>query len=69
MRGAVTAGMCLVLEAAGLMASVDRVYGCSSGALSVCFAAAGQSALWATPSRTPRAGPSSIRRARCGAVP
>ena len=48
MRGAVGAGMCLVLEAAGLMSSVDRVYGCSSGALSGCFAAAGQASLWAT---------------------
>jgi predicted patatin/cPLA2 family phospholipase len=48
MRGAVSAGMCLVLEAAGLMSSVDRVYGCSSGALSGGFAAAGQAALWAT---------------------
>ena len=48
MRGAVSAGMCLVLEAAGLMSSVDLVYGCSSGALSGCFAAAGQAALWAT---------------------
>ena len=48
MRGAVSAGMCLVLEAAGLMSSVDRVYGCSSGALSGCFAAAGQASLWAT---------------------
>ena len=48
MRGALTAGMCLVLEAAGLMASVDRVYGCSSGALSGCFAAAGQASMWAT---------------------
>ena len=48
MRGAVAAGMCLVLEAAGLMSSVDRVYGCSSGALTGCFAAAGQAALWAT---------------------
>jgi predicted acylesterase/phospholipase RssA len=48
MRGAVSAGMCLVLEAAGLMASVDVVYGCSSGALSGCFAAAGQASLWAT---------------------
>ena len=33
MRGAVCAGMCVVLEAAGLLSSVDRVYGCSSGAL------------------------------------
>ena len=48
MRGAVSAGMCLVLEAAGLMASVDRVYGCSSGALTGCFAAAGQASVWAT---------------------
>ncbi len=48
MRGAVSAGMCLVLEATGLMSSVDRVYGCSSGALSGCFAAAGQASLWAT---------------------
>jgi predicted patatin/cPLA2 family phospholipase len=48
MRGAVCAGMCVVLEAAGLMASVDRVYGCSSGALTGSFAAAGQASLWAT---------------------
>ena len=48
MRGAVSAGMCLVLEAAGLMASFDRVYGCSSGALTGCFAAAGQASVWAT---------------------
>jgi predicted patatin/cPLA2 family phospholipase len=48
MRGAVSAGMALVLEAAGLMSSVDRVYGCSSGALTGGFAAAGQAALWAT---------------------
>ena len=48
MRGAVSAGMCLVLEAAGLMASFDRVYGCSSGAVTGCFAAAGQASVWAT---------------------
>ena len=48
MRGAVPAGMCLVLEAAGLIPSFDRIYGCSSGALAGCFAAAGQAALWAT---------------------
>ena len=48
MRGAVAAGMCLVLEAAGLMASFDRVYGCSSGAVTGAFAAAGQASLWAT---------------------
>jgi predicted patatin/cPLA2 family phospholipase len=48
MRGAVAAGMSLVLEAAGLMPSFDRVYGCSSGALTGCFAAAGQASVWAT---------------------
>jgi predicted patatin/cPLA2 family phospholipase len=48
MRGAVSAGMCLVLEAAGLMSSFDRVYGCSSGALTGCYAAAGQATAWAT---------------------
>jgi predicted patatin/cPLA2 family phospholipase len=48
MRGAVCAGMCLVLEAAGLMAGVDRVYGCSSGAVTGGYAAAGQASLWAT---------------------
>src|SRR3954447_2443897 len=48
MRGAVSAGMCLVLEAAGLMSAFDRVYGCSSGALTGCFAAAGQATVWAT---------------------
>ena len=48
MRGAVAAGMCLVLEAAGLMPSFDRVYGCSSGAMTGAYAAAGQASLWAT---------------------
>src|SRR5881392_534069 len=48
MRGVVSAGMCAVLEAAGLVAGFDRVYGCSAGALSGCFTAAGQAALWAT---------------------
>ncbi len=43
-RGSVAAGMCLVLEAAGLMSSFDRVYGCSAGALTGCYAAAGQAA-------------------------
>ena len=69
MRGAVAAGMALVLEAAGLMQSFDRVYGCSSGALTGCFAAAGQASVWATsfedcasrdfidPSRAFRGGP------------
>jgi predicted patatin/cPLA2 family phospholipase len=48
MRGAVPAGMCVALEEAGLIASFDRIYGCSSGALAGCFTAAGQAALWAT---------------------
>jgi predicted patatin/cPLA2 family phospholipase len=48
MRGAVPAGMCMVLEEAGLIPSFDRIYGCSSGALAGCFAAAGQAALLAT---------------------
>jgi predicted acylesterase/phospholipase RssA len=48
MRGAVSLGMCLVLETAGLMRAFDRVYGCSSGAVTGCFAAAGQASEWAT---------------------
>ena len=48
MRGAVAAGMCLVLDAAGLMPSFDRVYGCSSGAVIGAYAAAGQAPVWAT---------------------
>jgi predicted patatin/cPLA2 family phospholipase len=48
MRGAVAAGMCLVLEAAGLMPGFDRVYGCSSGAITGAYAAAGQAPVWAT---------------------
>jgi predicted patatin/cPLA2 family phospholipase len=48
MRGAVAAGMCLVLDAAGLLPAFDRVYGCSSGAVTGAYAAAGQAPLWAT---------------------
>ena len=48
MRGAAAAGMCLVLEAAGLMSAFDRVYGCSSGAVTGAYAAAGQAPVWAT---------------------
>jgi predicted patatin/cPLA2 family phospholipase len=48
MRGAVTAGMCLALEEAGLLPAFDRVYGCSSGALAAAYAVAGQAARWAT---------------------
>ncbi len=47
MRGAVTAGMCVALERAGLLPAFDRVYGCSSGALAGCYAAAGQAEMWA----------------------
>jgi predicted patatin/cPLA2 family phospholipase len=48
MRGAVSAGMCVVLEAAGLVTAFDRVYGVSAGALNGCALAAGQAALSAT---------------------
>ncbi len=48
MRGAVTAGMCVLLEAAGLIGSFDHIYGVSAGALNGWAAAAGQSALSAT---------------------
>jgi predicted patatin/cPLA2 family phospholipase len=48
MRGAVSAGMCVVLEAAGLSLAFDRVYGVSAGALNGCALAAGQAALSAT---------------------
>jgi predicted patatin/cPLA2 family phospholipase len=48
MRGAVPAGMCVALEEAGLIAAFDRIYGCSSGALAGCFAAAGLAGAWAT---------------------
>lgn len=48
MRGAVSAGMCVVLEAAGLVGAFDRIYGVSAGALNGCATAAGQAALSAT---------------------
>ena len=32
MRGSVSAGMCVALEAAGLVPAFDRIYGCSAGA-------------------------------------
>jgi predicted patatin/cPLA2 family phospholipase len=48
MRGAVSAGMCVVLEAAGLMCAFDRIYGVSAGALNGAAAAMGQAALSAT---------------------
>ena len=48
LRGAVTSGMCVVLEAAGLVPSFDRIYGVSAGALNGGATAAGQAALSAT---------------------
>ena len=48
MRGVVAAGMCAVLEEAGLVSAFDRIYGCSAGAITGCFTAAGQAVLWAT---------------------
>lgn len=48
MRGVVSAGMCAVLEATGLVPSIDRIYGCSAGAVNGCFTAAGQAVMWAT---------------------
>jgi predicted patatin/cPLA2 family phospholipase len=48
MRGAVSAGMCLVLEAAGVVPAFDRIYGVSAGALNGWATAAGRAALSAT---------------------
>ena len=48
MRGAVSAGMCVVLEAAGAVPAFDRIYGVSAGALNGWATAAGQAALGAT---------------------
>lgn len=46
--GVVSAGMCVVLEALGLVDAFDEIYGASSGALNGSFTAAGQAALGAT---------------------
>ena len=48
MRGSVSAGMCMALEAAGLVPAFDRIYGCSAGAVNGAFTAAGQARLGAT---------------------
>jgi predicted acylesterase/phospholipase RssA len=48
MRGAVSAGMCVLLEAAGVVGAFDRIYGVSAGALNGCATAMGQAALGAT---------------------
>ena len=47
-RGAVSGGMCVVLEAAGIIDAIDVIYGTSSGALNGAFTAAGQAALGST---------------------
>ncbi|MGZ6693229.1 MAG: patatin-like phospholipase family protein [Solirubrobacteraceae bacterium] len=48
MRGAVSSGMCVVLEAAGLLPAFDRIYGTSAGALNGAATAAGQAAMSST---------------------
>jgi predicted patatin/cPLA2 family phospholipase len=48
MRGAVSAGMGVALEAAGLVGAFDRIYGVSAGALNAWALSAGQAALGAT---------------------
>jgi predicted patatin/cPLA2 family phospholipase len=48
MRGAVSAGMGVVLEAAGLVQAFDRIYAVSAGAVNGWGLAAGQAALSAT---------------------
>ncbi|MGZ6662065.1 MAG: patatin-like phospholipase family protein [Solirubrobacteraceae bacterium] len=48
MRGAVSAGMCVVLEAAGLVPAFDRIYGVSAGALNGWAMAVGQAAFGVT---------------------
>jgi predicted patatin/cPLA2 family phospholipase len=48
MRGAVSAGMCVVLEAAGLVGAFDRIYAVSAGAVNGWGMAVGQAALSAT---------------------
>jgi predicted patatin/cPLA2 family phospholipase len=48
LAGAVSAGMCIMLEQAGLISTVDVIYGTSSGALNGSFTAAGQAALGST---------------------
>lgn len=48
MGGAVSAGMCVMLDALGLVPSFDLIYGCSAGALNGLWTAAGQAPLGAT---------------------
>jgi predicted patatin/cPLA2 family phospholipase len=46
--GSVSAGACVALESAGLVKTVDRFYGTSSGSLNSLWTAAGKAALGAT---------------------
>lgn len=46
--GAVSGGMCVALEAAGLVDTIDHIYGTSSGALNGSFTASSQAALGST---------------------
>jgi predicted patatin/cPLA2 family phospholipase len=48
LAGAVSAGMCVVLEQTGLIEAIDLIYGTSSGALNGSFTASGQAALGST---------------------
>jgi predicted patatin/cPLA2 family phospholipase len=48
MGGAVTAGMCVALEALGLVPAFDMIVACSAGALNGAWTAAGQAAQGAT---------------------
>ena len=48
MRGAVSAGMCVVLEAVGLVGAFDRIYAVSAGAVTGWGMAVAQAALSAT---------------------
>jgi predicted patatin/cPLA2 family phospholipase len=46
--GVISAGMCVFLEASGLIDAVDIIYGTSSGALNGSFTASGQAAIGST---------------------
>lgn len=48
LAGVVSGGMCVALEAAGLVDAVDVIYGTSSGALNGSYTAAGQAAMGCT---------------------
>ena len=47
-RGSVSAGMCLMPETTDLVASFDRICGCSAGALTGSYLASGQASLAAS---------------------